>query len=562
MELMQYIKLFRRWFWLIALGGFLAGGAAYLQTSRQIDLYQAETTLSVGTSIQTQNPGANDIYTGQELAQNYVVLARKNVVLQGAIETYDLPISVSGLRGALSAQVVPDTTFLDIRITHPDPVLAVEMADAVAQQLIENSPSNLTPDQEAQVALATAEIERLTGQLTVLRERLNTIEQQLDAATTSEEIDRLNEQYDTLVNQINSASNNIAWFSDTLARIRERTNSLTVVEPARLLGQVPRSTFQRAVLGMIVGMSLAVGIALLVEYLDDSIRTPEDVRAVMELPTIAMIPLFGKRQDSYPERLIAYRKPDTPPAEEYRTLRTNLMFSSNGSKASYIITSPGPGDGKTVTACNLAVTIATAGWRVLLIDADLRRPRVHDVFNMDNQMGLSTLLSAAPEDLPPMNAPLFDLPSHLEDCIQESEIPGLYLIPSGYLPLNPAEVLGSAAMHSWYERFTSSPDVDVVVFDSPPVLVAADGMVLASTLAAPVILVLEAGRARPGPTSRARERLASLEIDIRGVVLNAVSARDQAYGYGYDYYYYYYKSQQPTGRPATPEQNGRLRRRN
>ncbi len=558
MELIQYIRLFRRWLWLIALGAFLVGGVAYLQSSRQVDLFQAQTTISVGTSIQAQNPGSSEIQTGQALAQNYVVLARKNVVLQGAIDTYDLPISVSELRGSLSAQVVTDTTFIDLTITNRDPVLAVQIADAVAQQLIENSPSNLTLEQEAQVQLATAEIERLTGQLTTLRERLDTIENQLGEATSQEEIDRLNQQYDTLVNQINSASNNIASFSDTMARIRERTNSLTVVEPARLLGQVPRNTIRNTLLAAMVGASLAVGLALLIEYMDDSIRTPEDVRNILELPTLAMIPLFGKRQDAYANRLVAYRKPDTPPAEEYRTLRTNLMFSANGTKMVHVITSPGPADGKTVTACNLAVTIATAGWRVLLIDADLRRPRIHDVFDIDNQLGLSTLLSAAPEDIPPDGTSIFDLPPHLEGCIKETDIPALFLIPSGYLPLNPAEVLGSAAMQSWFKWFLSAPDVDVIILDTPPLLVATDGMVLASALAASVVLVLEAGKSRPGPAARARERLTSLEIDIRGVVLNAVKSRDQAYGYGYDYYYYYSRHAQL----APAEQNDKPRRRN
>ncbi|MEB2289426.1 MAG: polysaccharide biosynthesis tyrosine autokinase [Anaerolineae bacterium] len=546
-ELVQYIRLVRRWLWLIVLAAFLAGGAAYLQASRQLDLYQARATISVGTYFQAPNPTSGEIYTGMQLAQNYVILAKSHSVLQAAIDEGNLPISVGALSASLSASVVNQTTFIQLSATHPDPILVVQMVDEVAKQLILNSPTNLTPEQQAQVDLANSEIARLNMQLEQSRQRLAALDAQIATATDPQEIERLNEQYNTVISQINEASSNIAWFTDTIARLQQRTNALEIVEPARLAGQVARNEFQTTILGALVGAALAFGLMLLIEYLDDTIRTVDQATQTLSLPTLAVIPKFGKSRASYSERLIAYRQPDSPVAEEYRTLRTNLMFSANGGKAVFIVTSPGPGDGKTVTIANLAVTMAVAGWRVLLIDADLRRPRLHDIFGAENRVGLSTLLALDPGDLPASEMSLHRLPPHYAECIQETEIPGLSVIASGYIPLNPAEVLGSANMQQWFRFFRSSPDIDIILIDTPPVLIAADSAVLASNLDIPAVMVIEAGRTRPGGALRARDRLASLEIDIKGLVLNAVSRRDEGYGYGHDYYYYYYYKKQEAG---------------
>ena len=238
--------------------------------------------------------------------------------------------------------------------------------------------------------LSNSEIERLSLQLDESRQRLSELDSQLQQATDQADIDQLTEQRDTLITQINDTSRNIAQFTNTVASLQQRTNSLEIIEPARSLGALPRSTFNQAILGAMVGAALAIGLALLIEYLDDTIRSPEQVATVSGLPTLAIIPKFGKIKEKPSEKLIVYRDPGSPISEEYRTLRTNLMFSSNGNKASFVVSSPGPADGKTVTASNLAVTMATAGWRVLLIDADMRRPRVHEVFGLDNQIGLST----------------------------------------------------------------------------------------------------------------------------------------------------------------------------
>ncbi|MBN1679621.1 MAG: polysaccharide biosynthesis tyrosine autokinase [Anaerolineae bacterium] len=543
MELVAYIRLVRKWFWLIFLGAFLAGGTAFLYRSGQDDIYRARVTIAVGSFIEDRNPNTSEIRTGVELAQTYAVLAKTSNVIESAVEAGNFPVWPP-----VSTNVIADTSLLVITVTYTDPVLAADMANEVARQLILNSPSNLTAEQQNQIDLANTEIERLNQQLQQSRLQLQDIDAQLEVATDINEMERLTEQRNIIVGQINQASANIAEFTATIADLQKRTNSLDIVEEARIPSRpTGSSVFSTTVLGIAVGISLAVGVVLLLEYLDDTIRTTEEATQTLALPTLAAITRFGKTRDNYPQRLITYHDPGSPISEEYRTLRTNLLFSSNGSTSSeftkgvYVITSPGPSEGKSVTTANLAVTMAMAGWRVLLVDTDLRRPRVHEVFNLDNSIGLSTLLSAEPSETPADN---YDLPRNLKECLQETQIPGLRVITSGYIPLNPTEVLGSVSMQRWFQEFRASKNVDIILFDTPPCLVVADSSVLASAIKAPVLLVIEAGTTRRGAALRAKEQFNQLGIEMVGVVLNSVNPKERG-GYGYGYSYYYYSDSNP-----------------
>jgi capsular exopolysaccharide synthesis family protein len=173
--------------------------------------------------------------------------------------------------------------------------------------------------------------------------------------------------------------------------------------------------------------------------------------------------------------------------------------------------------------------MAGAGWQVLLIDADLRRPRIHEIFGLQNTVGLSTLLSPSDEEAPIV----------FERCVQETEIPGLSVMTSGHIPLNPTEVLGSITMQRRFQEFKQANIFDIMLFDTPPVLIVADGAVLASTIKIPVVMVIEAGETRRGAALKTKERLDQLKIEIAGTVLNSANPKEQGYGNGYSYYYYY-----------------------
>ena len=236
--------------------------------------------------------------------------------------------------------------------------------------------------------------------------------------------------------------------------------------------------------------------------------------------------MLKKENNRYNENvaLITQRHPRSAVAEAYRTLRTNLSFASlDHSCRSIMVTSPGPGDGKSTTAANLAIVLAQAGKTVLLVDCDLRKPALHKIFELDNSSGFTNAVVQGRD------------PAELA---QPGPVEGLFVLPSGPLPPNPAELLGSERVRGLWpgllERF------DTVVVDAPPVLAVTDAVLLAAQVEG-VILVIWAGAARVEIAQEAKEQLTKASARIIGVVLNKVKVPSRDYHY---YYYYHPKEKE------------------
>lgn len=211
--------------------------------------------------------------------------------------------------------------------------------------------------------------------------------------------------------------------------------------------------------------------------------------------------------------LIALHDPRSPAAEAYRTLRTNIRFSSLDKPLQTLLaTSTAPDEGKSTTLANLAITMAQAEQRVLLVDCDLRRPTLHTLFGLPNESGLTNLILAEVDEPLP---------------VQETGVPGLHLLTSGPLPPRPADILGSRRMENVIARLRS--EADVILFDTPPVIAVTDAAVLAAKVDG-VLLVLQAGRTRRDRARQARQILEKVKANIIGVVLNNAQ-REQSYSY-------------------------------
>jgi tyrosine-protein kinase len=556
MELIQYYRLLRRWLWLVVLAAFIAGSLSFITRVTQAPRYRAYAKIAIGGYLNAPNPNSQEIYTGIELAFTYAELVHTYDVLNGVVETLNLPFGFESLSGIIKTRIVSSTSLLEISGTYTDPVLAADITNEVAVQLIARSPTNLTPEQQEQVDLLNEEIAAQRTELRSLREQLSEIDTSLALDSTAADTrSSLREQRNVIVDQINIASSNIAQFTNTIASFQSRTNSIEIVETARIPNApIGSSIFNAVLLGAIVGAALAFGAILAYEYFNDTFRNANEVTTALNLPVLGVISKFGTKTDGYSERLINNMSAFSKPTEEYRTLRTNLLYTSEKKDRVFVICSASPEEGKTVTSANLAVSMALSGLNVLLIDADMRRPNIHEAFGIDNYVGLSSLLAQHPDSALAVagdgdrTQPIEPIGNVMNKeswrrVMQRTFIPNLYVIPSGFSPVNPAELLGSALMKRWITSFRKAPQLDVVIFDTPPVLAVSDSAVLAASMDAKIILVVQANRTHRNVALKAKERFEQVGAEVIGVVLNNVNLRDEDY-YGYNYNYYYNKPNQ------------------
>jgi capsular exopolysaccharide synthesis family protein len=323
-----------------------------------------------------------------------------------------------------------------------------------------------------------------------------------------------------------------------------RTNSITVASPASHPdAPLPQGRVGKTFIAFLLSLSFGVGLAFLLDYLDNTLKSADDVAVHLQLHTLAMIPGSRRRtltrwrrnvkqiSNGGDSALELTREMRSPTAEAYRQLRTSLRFCSVGAAPKRIlITSGQSGDGKTTTAINAAITLAQSGADVLLVDCDLRRPRVHDHFELSNVSGLTNYLCGQQ--------------SEIDELLQTyEEVPNLKIMTAGPMPANPADFLGSDEMVNLLnivsDRFTH------VILDSPPASAFADAALL-STLVDGVVIVVDSGRSSRTVARRVKQRLTQVGARIYGVVINYSDLEAD------EYYAGYYSDYYATDRPSTP----------
>ncbi|MGO1174266.1 MAG: polysaccharide biosynthesis tyrosine autokinase, partial [Actinomycetaceae bacterium] len=291
----------------------------------------------------------------------------------------------------------------------------------------------------------------------------------------------------------------------------------TVMTPAQVPGSASSPDVVRnGALGLVVGLLLGLGAAFVRHLADTRVRTEEEVAALTDVPVIGAVAV---KDHAERDRVFVHSAPHGPPAEAIRRLRTNLQFVDLGDgPSSMVVTSSLPGEGKSTTAINLAASLADTGARVLLIDADLRRPSVADYLGLEGGVGLTTVLIGR---------------ASLEDVVQPWRDSSLDVLPTGQIPPNPSELLGSTAMKELLDEATSR--YDAVLLDSPPILPVTDATVL-SGLTGGTLVVAGAGQIHRGQLADSLESLQAVETRVLGVVLNRVSRAGSRYSYAYDTY--------------------------
>lgn len=544
MELEQYLAVLKRWWWLMIACVVVAAGSSYYGTTQMPRIFQATTTLMVGQVLQQADPGGQEFWISEQLARTYAEMVGRRTVLEGAAEALNLEFVPSA--GNVSTRLVGGTQLLEISVRDTNPERARVLADEIANQLILRSPA-ASADEERRTFM-TNQLQDLQAQIETTEGEIEEEREQLAAANSARAI----QQHQANINALEQKLTNYrATYATMSTGVGGGTNVLSIVEPAT----TPRTPIspnvgQTVLLAAAIGLSLAAAGAFLIEYLDDTVKTPEDVNRLTDVPILGAIGRIDGEQ--YPDKLITVAEPRSPLAEAYRVLRTNIQFSSVDRIArTLMVTSPNPVEGKSVTLANLAVVMSQAGYKVVAVDSDLRRPVLHKVFGMSNSHGLSdaildhnpgALEQPAPgegahavafglSDGPPSDesAP----PEHpIMDHIRATDVPNLWFLPSGPLPPNPAELLGSGRLRQIVRELAWA---DVILFDSPPVLAVTDAMVLGARVDG-VVMVYETGSTRREEAKRSVAELQRVGANVLGVVMNRLSRGQNGYYY-YNYYY-------------------------
>ena len=496
--------------------------------------------------------------------------------------------------GGVSVGIIPGTQLITITYTHTDPIKAAQYANALAnayiqqdlekrneanryatgwledqaaelQKKLQKSEAALREYVEKNEILSVQDIEsrtqgfleslkaekiKLEGELSELSKRYKAKHPKMISLNTrleainkniAEQMSKLLEinkkmmRYNILRQEVESDRS----LYDSFLRRKKESEISTKLESTNIrivdLAQIPDAPFspnrKRDIQnGVTLGLFFGVCLAFLLEYLDSTVKTAEDVELYVKLPFLGYVPA-GKfevksAKTNQEVDLVCFRFPSSRIAESFRSIRTSILFSSPEDRPikTILVTSTAPREGKTTICINLSTVFATANERTLLIEADMRRPRIARTLNVSSRVGLSSFLAGS---------------SSLEEIIQETAIPNFFVIPSGPKPPNPAELLTSNKTRMFLEELKQR--FDRVIVDSPPVLTVADTPILANIVDG-VVDVIKANFLNIDIILRARQRLYEAKAKIIGVILNNVNVRkEDAYYY---YHYYYYSSEE------------------
>ncbi len=444
-----------------------------------------------------------------------------------------------------------------VSATDPDPEQAAKEANDFAEAYVAERRRITNED----LAAAISEIESQMGDLAVdvaeAQRQIQELMVEIDETPASDQarIRLLQAQIDQL--QVRADPANVATRQATLqGKLDQLQTALTsTTGRGRLVvatASVPREPVsptpaRDATLALFAGLALGVAAAFVRDYSDDTLRTKEDLDAATGgVPVLGIIPAIDEWRDRKTALLETVSHPNSAASEAYRGLRTSIEFVAVDQKVDVIhVTSSTSGEGKSTTSANLAVTLARAGKRVILIDCDLRRPRLHHFFGMDNAVGFTSVVLGS---------------SRIEDALQTVPgVPGLLVLPSGPPPPNPSELLSTKTVRTKLDALARSSDY--VVIDSPPLLPVSDSVVI-SSLADVTLLVVTARTTARRSLQRSIEMLTQVNAPLEGLVFNGVGS-EGTYGYGYGYGYTAYApsraeraARSKRDNDTTPEVNG------
>jgi polysaccharide biosynthesis transport protein len=512
MELKHYLSILRRWGWIMVLCTVLASVASFWFSSQQPRVYEGVSQYLVGPVLDNPNVKESDLRAAGSVGQTYVALAGTRPILQSVIDKLRLNTTVQALTPNVTATWLDATQVLTIRARAADPEVAANISNAIGETLIDRSPGGARSLQAQRQQESLTQIARLQESIRTTEAEIDQLSQQVQQSTDQIAQRALIVRLDERRAQL--AANQRA-LSDQYTIVQSAsTNQIDVLQPA-----IPNPTpiapeiVRNVLAALIAGLVLGLAAMLLFEYFTDVIYTPEELRKATGLPYLGGIARHKRLRSADSSQIVVQALPETLAAESFRMLRTNLQLAGTDLHLpSLLITSPTRGDGKSEIAANLAVSLARAGKQVILVDANLRRPRIAALFGLSEDQGLSNLLDTSGQGV---------MPQAIE------AVNGLTVIPAGPVTANSSEILGSQQMYRLIQECKAQ--ADVVIFDSPPLLYS-DALVLAPQVDG-VLLTVNSGTTGRENTINAVESLRLVGAHLIGTVLNRVKA-----GPAYSYY--------------------------
>lgn len=524
MELAQYLAPIRKWWWLLLASAVLAAVSSYFVVQRQPFVYQATATLMVGQPFENPNPGGTEFSLSQQLASTYVGIAQ----LQPIQERTKEALGLDWLPNYIAKQI-PQSQLLEIVVNDTNPELTQAVANELANQLILQSPTAPKPEDQEREAFVNEQLNSLQNNIEETQAEINVKGVELESAFSAREIADLKAEIAGLQSKLTTLQSNYASLLTNTQR--GAVNTLTLIEPAVLpIRPIGPNNIRTIMVASVIALTLAVGTAYLLEYLDDTVKGPDDIKHISNLPTLAGIPKLPSGDN--PVSLVTFEHPRNPGAEAFRALRATTQYKISGqSNGIVLFTSTNPKEGKSLVAANFAIVLAQAGHRTLVVDADLRRPVQHKLFRVPNNEGLAELLlNYSP------NGNNQDVGMLLEQLTIRSVQEGLSILSSGGETPYSHQLLSLETMKELLS--IAATYYDYVIVDSPPLMAAADALIL-STAVDGVVLVAYAGKTRRRDLKLSLDQLQDVDANVIGVVLNHLNISQKGY---YRYHEYYERS--------------------
>lgn len=516
----------RRWIVVVCLFAVLgvALGFSLLQTPQYAAT--AEVAIPVNPRYATQLVESNGAVRNQDakrLLQNQVQYLESAVISSKAAEKL-------GFTPKISARALPDADVIEIRAEYADPDKAALIANTVAEVYVSQRTADSVDSFDKVRTVVERKIAEANDTIADLDRQIAALSESQRLTQTARDLDARRAEANTKRESLTKSLDDIALSTDLAGG-----EAPQVINPAT----APASPFQpttrrNLLIGGALGLALGLGLAVLIDHLDDSIRTKDELDRATGLITLASIPRSTVWRNESEAVLHYLSDPSSPTSEGYRSLRTAIQYVNLTSPIkTLLVTSALPGEGKTTTAANLAVAFAASGLRVVVVSCDLRRPRLHDFFHVDGEVGLTSLL----RNEVTLDAIMQDRPKPRH----------VLVIPSGPAPPNPSELLATTAAQELLQEIADR--VDLLVIDAPPVLPVTDASVLAKYVDA-TLFVSRAAVSTRATVGRAVEQLTQSGAPLVGTVL--IGANDES-GMGYAYQRYSSRTSRPSRRSRATE---------